>query len=81
MASVEEVAAAVAPLTERKVKSDPPAEPQDEPVLEIRPCAEKVAQPAEPMVLETMRLVLVAVPDTVSPPVTVPSPIVEDASE
>ena len=81
-ANGEVVAAAVAPLIVRKLKGDPPLpEPQAVPVFEIKPFVAKVAQPAEPAALVTIRLVVEAVPDTVSPPITVPSPIVVEASD
>ena len=44
----------------------PEPEPQAVPVLEMVPVVLKVAQPAVPPALETMRLVVEAVPEMVS---------------
>ena len=46
----------------------PPPEPQALPVLDISPCAENWAHPADAAEVTT-KLVLVPVPDIVSPPV------------
>lgn len=63
----EVVAAERAPKLVVKVnESVPPPEPQALPVLEIVPLVEKVAQPAVPPALETMRFVVEAVPEIVS---------------
>jgi hypothetical protein len=62
-----EVEFAVAPKLVVGVKEKvPEPEPQAVPVLEMVPFAEKVAQPADPPAEETMRLVVEAVPETVS---------------
>src|SRR6185369_12582536 len=57
--------AAVAPKVVGVKGNEPALVPQATPVLERRPIAEKVAHPAVPPALDTIRLVVEAVPFTV----------------
>ena len=70
-----EVALVFTPKLLVGVQANEPLPPQALPVLEMTPVAEKVAHPAAPPALETMRLVVEAVPVTASALVVAAVPV------